>query len=292
MLSRLTLLLAVSSLLSWSISAEHEPASSSSASPRLVALIRNNSPILNIFEKYTEFFIVIGTLRHAIEREEIHRYGIAFEISRISQRSDISRLGLLHCDSRMPCSEHDALQEGVKYRYLALAGARLIRSLDSHIFLLLRGVRRYISEIDADLLIAATDLQRDLLTSPYSGPTQVELLTQGEVEKLPLGPAFNDITFDSPPSGAQRGVVVENRRLQINRISFNPSIVQTASGSYLVTNRNEGIVPRSVIEVYNVSQLPLAPHLRVSKPELKKHHRSLLGANSLTLLPPLSHIAT
>ena len=181
------------------------------------------------------------------------------------------------------CSEHDALSEGVKYRYLALAGARLVRASDSPTYLLLRGVRRYISDIDADLLIAAADLRRELLTSPYTGPTKVEVMTQDEIERLPLGPVFNDITFDSPPSGAQRGVVVENKRQQINHISFNPSVVRTSSGSFLVTNRNEGIVPRSVIEVYNVSQLPPAPHLRVSKVELKKDHRTLLGEHSLTM---------
>ena len=59
---------------------------SSSSSLRLVALIKNDSPIMNIFEKFTEFFVLIGAVRHAIEREEIHRYGIAFEITRLSQR--------------------------------------------------------------------------------------------------------------------------------------------------------------------------------------------------------------
>ena len=103
------------------------------------------------------------------------------------------------------------------------------------------------------------------------------MLPNDELDRLPLGPPFNDVTFDSPPSGAQRRVVVENRRLQINHISFNPSIVRSSTGTYIVTNRNEGIVPRALIEVYNVSQLPPAPHERFTRVELRKDHTSLLG---------------
>ena len=53
---------------------------------RLMALVKNSSPVMNIFEKYTEFFVVINDTRHAIDREEIHRYGIAFEITRLFQK--------------------------------------------------------------------------------------------------------------------------------------------------------------------------------------------------------------
>ena len=89
------LLLAVWCLVSKSIVAANER--SSLSSHRLVALIKNTSPILNIFEKYTEFFVVIGAVRHAIEREEIHRYDIAFEITRLSQRYCTSHSAMARC---------------------------------------------------------------------------------------------------------------------------------------------------------------------------------------------------
>ena len=174
--------------------------------------------------------------------------------------------------------DHDSLREGVKYRYLALSGSRLVKSSQSLIYLLLGGLRRYISALDADILIKAEDLRRDLLQEAYSGPARVEVIPHGELSRLPMGKPFNDITFDTQPSKAQDGIVLENKRVHVGYVSFNPSVVHSSWDTFIVTNRNESIfAPRSVIELYNSSHFPPPTNKRPSKTDLGKNHVGFLG---------------